>query len=193
VTSTTAGAPTEYIGLISRTIAFVIDAIIIDLVAVIVAAAAALIVSFFHIPHHVETVLKLIGAGLAVLWAVGYFVAFWSATGQTPGNRLMQIRVVTATGERVKARRGIVRCVGLVLAALPLFAGFALIPFDRKRRGFQDRFAGTVVIDAPAASIAEARRIRQREAYQAVRAGVAPVSEAGGVLLDGAESASVTR
>jgi uncharacterized RDD family membrane protein YckC len=190
--STAPGAPPEYIGLGTRVIAFVIDAIIIDLVAIIVAAAAALIISFFHIPHDAQTVLKLIGAGLAVLWAVGYFVAFWSATGQTPGSRVMQIRVVTATGERVKARRGIVRCVGLVLAALPLFAGYALILFDRERRGLQDRLAGTVVIDAPDASFAELRRIRQREAYQAARTRAAPVSEAGGALVGGAESASLT-
>jgi uncharacterized RDD family membrane protein YckC len=187
----------QYVGLVTRGIAFVIDAIIIDLVAVITGAAAALIVSFFHTPHEVQTVLKLIGAGLAVLWAAGYFVAFWSwsGTGQTPGNRVMRIRVVTASGERVKPGRGIVRVVGLVLAALPLFAGYIPILFDRRRRGFQDWLAGTVVIEAPNLSFAEVRRVRQREAYRAARGGAAvAVSDAGVVpLADPAESASVTR
>lgn len=191
----------EYVGLATRGIAFVIDAIIIDVAAVLVAAAAALIVSFFHTPHEVQTILKLVGAGLAVLWAMGYFVAFWSATGQTPGNRAMQIRVVTAAGERVKPGRGVIRCVGLVLAALPLFAGYAPILFDRQRRGLQDQLAGTVVVEAPAVSFAESRRVRQREAYEAARAGAAAsvrgaaasVPEAGDVPADGAVSASVTR
>jgi uncharacterized RDD family membrane protein YckC len=184
-----------YVGLATRGIAFMIDAIIIDVVAVVVAAAAALIVSFFHTPHEVQTILKLIGAGLAVLWAAGYFVAFWSATGQTPGDRAMQIRVVTASGERVKPGRGLVRCVGLVLAALPLFAGYALILFDRQRRGLQDRLARTVVIEAPTVSFAEARRVRQREAYLAAPAGAAAAVPEVDELpsADRAESVSVTR
>lgn len=185
----------QYVGLATRVIAFLIDAIIIDLVAVVVAAAGALIVSFFHTPHEVQTILKLIAAGLAILWAAGYFVAFWSATGQTPGNRVMQIRVVTANGERIKPGRGVVRVVGLVLGALPLFAGYAPIVFDRRRRGFQDWLAGTVVVDAPDVSFAEAQRIRQRQARQAARGRPAvAVSEVDEVpLADGAESASVTR
>lgn len=173
MTSTTVGGPpadqTRYVGLVTRGVAFLLDAIIVNLVSVVVAASAALIISFFHTPHQAETILKLIGAGLDVLWSVVYFVAFWSATGQTPGNRVMQIRVVTTGGERVKPRRGIVRVVGLILAALPLFAGYLLIVFDRRRRGLQDRLAGTLVIEAPNRSLAETRRLRQREAHRAAR------------------------
>lgn len=191
----------QYVGLATRTAAFVIDIVIVDVVAVVVTAAAALIVSFFHTSHEVEKILELIAAGLAVLWAVAYFVAFWSATGQTPGHRVMQIRVVTADGGRLKPRWGIVRFIGLVLAALPLFAGYLLILFDRHRRGLQDRLARTVVIEAPDLSIAETRRVRRREAYQAARGGAAvSVPEVGDAWADGAEtrtdgaeSASVTR
>jgi hypothetical protein len=34
-----------------------------------------------------------LGGFLVVLWTIGYFAAFWSATGETPGNRLLPIRV----------------------------------------------------------------------------------------------------
>jgi RDD family protein len=34
-----------------------------------------------------------LGGFLFVLWTIGYFAAFWSATGETPGNRLLRIRV----------------------------------------------------------------------------------------------------
>jgi uncharacterized RDD family membrane protein YckC len=184
----------QYVGLATRGVAFLIDILIIDLVAVVVTAAAALIVSFFHTSHDVQRILELIAAGLAVLWAFGYFVAFWSGTGQTPGDRVMQIRVVRANGDRLKPRRSVIRCVGLVLAALPLFAGYALILFDRRRRGLQDRLAGTVVVEAPNVSFAEARRVRQREAYEAARAGArASVPEAGDVRADRPDSVSVTR
>ncbi len=158
-------ASADYVGLATRIVAFVIDAALIDLVALVVAAAAALIVSLFHLPNDVQTVLKVIGAVAYFIWAVGYFAGFWSATGQTPGNRMMQIRVVTVDGDRIKLRRGIVRCVGLVLAALPLFAGYVTILFDAKRRGLQDRLARTVVVEAPQLSLAATRRAQRRAAY----------------------------
>jgi uncharacterized RDD family membrane protein YckC len=190
MTSTTAAAPqsetsrapglddrAQYVGLATRAVAFVIDSVLIALVAVVVGAVVALIASVFHFPKELDTILKWIGLGAYVLWLIGYFVAFWSATGQTPGNRVMQIRVVTKAGERVKTRRGVVRCVGLVLAALPLFAGYLLILFDRKRRGFQDRLARTVVIEAPDLSLAQAQRLRQRQAAEAARGSRASAAE----------------
>jgi RDD family len=80
----------------------------------------------------------------------------------------MQIRVVPAKGEgTLKPRRAVARCIGLVLAALPLFAGFALILFDHQRRGLQDRLARTVVIEAPALSAADVRR-QQRALARAI-------------------------
>jgi uncharacterized RDD family membrane protein YckC len=172
--SDTSNAPSpddraQYVGLATRAVAFLIDALVIDIVAVVVAGAVALIASVFHFPKELDTILKWIGVGVYVLWLAGYFVVFWSATGQTPGNRVMKIRVVAATGERVKTLRGIVRCAGLVLAALPLFAGYLLILFDRRCRGFQDRLARTVVIEAPDLSFAEARLQRQRHAYEVAK------------------------
>ncbi len=158
-------AGADYAGLATRIVAFVIDAALIDLVALTVTAATALIVSLFHFPNDVQTVLKVIGGAAYIVWAVGYFTGFWAATGQTPGNRMMQIRVLMADGGRVKLRRGIVRCIGLVLAALPLFAGYVTILFDAKRRGLQDRLAGTVVLEAPQLSIAATRRAKRRAAY----------------------------
>jgi uncharacterized RDD family membrane protein YckC len=119
------GEPAEpYVGLIPRAIAFVIDAALINLVAVIVGAGIALALSLFpHLSGDLETVLEVIGGVAYVLWLIGYFVSFWAATDQTPGGRLMQCRVVSVNTGRVGPVRGVVRCVGMVLAALPLFAG----------------------------------------------------------------------
>ena len=84
-----------------------------------------------------------------LLWGIGYFVTFWSTTGQTPGNRVFRIRVRGAHGEeRLLPRRALLRFVGLTLAAIPLFAGFLIILVDDRRRGLQDRLARTVVVDA---------------------------------------------
>jgi uncharacterized RDD family membrane protein YckC len=159
----------RYAGLATRVIAFAVDAALIDLAALVVAAAGALISSLLHFPNGLQNVLVVIGAGAFVLWSVAYFVAFWSTTGQTPGARVMQIRVLTAGGERVGPKRALLRCVGVVLAALPLFLGFVRILFDAKRRGFQDRLAATVVVATPQLSVAQARRVERRAAYDGVR------------------------
>jgi len=159
----------RYVGLATRAIAMVIDAAVINLVAIVAGIGASLILSVFHLPGPVKAALAGIGAAVYILWTVGYFIVFWSTTGQTPGDRLMQFRVVTQDGARLGPRRALIRCVGSFLAALPLFAGFFLILFDDKRRGFQDRFAGTVVIEASQMSLAERRQAAKRAEYLAVR------------------------
>jgi len=159
----------SYPGLVTRTIAFAMDAALLDIVAIVVGVGAALILSLLHLPAALKTILAAIGTLVYILWLVGYFVVFWSTTGQTPGSRMMQIKVQTPEGDTIHVRRAAVRCVGLFLAALPLFLGFVPILYEERRRGFHDRFAGTVVVDAPADSIMEGRRAKKRAAYLASR------------------------
>jgi uncharacterized RDD family membrane protein YckC len=143
-------APTPtYIGLVTRAIAFTLDAALVNLIALIVAVAVGLALSIFSIPDELVPVFAAIGAALWLVWAVAYFVTFWSTTGQTPCSRLLRIKVVRALDGGVpRPRQSLVRCVGLTLAAIPLFAGFLPILFDARRRGFQDMLARTVVISA---------------------------------------------
>jgi uncharacterized RDD family membrane protein YckC len=140
----------RYEGLVTRSIAFAIDAAIIDLVAIVVAGAVALALSVLSVSKDAfDAVLIVVGGALFLAWSVGYFVTFWSTTGQTPGSRLMRITVRTADGGVLGPRRAAIRFAGLVLAAIPLGAGFVPILFDERRRGVQDMLAGTVVVEAP--------------------------------------------
>ena len=101
-------------------------------------------------PAREEDVLLALGGTAFLLWAVGYFVTFWSSTGQTPGSRVMRVRVCRADdGLPLRPARALLRFEGLLLAALPLFAGFLPILVDARRRGLQDMLAGTVVVSAP--------------------------------------------
>ena len=61
------------------------------------------------------------------------------------------------------------RCVGVVLAALPLFAGFVPILFDSRRRGFQDWLPHTTVVKARGPSIAGVSRAKKRAIREASR------------------------
>jgi uncharacterized RDD family membrane protein YckC len=166
--------PVVYVGLATRAVSAVIDAAVIDIVVIFGGIGAALILSLLHLTGPLKAVLAVIGAVVVILWSLGYFVVFWSTTGQTPGARVMQIRVVADDGVRIKPRRALLRCAGVILAALPLFAGFILILFDARRRGFQDRFARTLVIDAPNTSYIARIRAGRRAASEAAEALAAP-------------------
>jgi len=139
----------EYQGLVTRGIAFAIDAAVVNGVAVVVAAAAGLIVSALSLPNDLDTALLAVGAWLFLLWSAAYFVIFWSSTGQTLGNRVMQIRVVRAKdGAALRPWRALLRLFGLMLAALPLFLGLLPIVLNERRRGLQDVIGGSVVVGA---------------------------------------------
>ncbi len=142
--------PPDYAGFVTRAIAFAIDVALIDLAAASVAIVVGLGISALDVPSAVVTVAIAIGGVAFLAWSVGYFATFWSTTGQTPGARVMGVRVAcAATGEPVHLRSAVVRLAGMVLAAIPLCAGFLLILIDDRRRGLQDRLARTVVVYAP--------------------------------------------
>lgn len=154
----------QYIGLITRAIAFALDAAVVNVVATIVGVGFALVIGLLNLPEKTHKPIAAISAVVYVLWNAGYFVGFWSVTGQTPGARAMSFRVVAVHGERLKPRRAVVRLVGLVLAAIPLFAGYLIVPFDPKRRALQDYMARTVVIDAPKLLTPAQQRAAERRA-----------------------------
>jgi uncharacterized RDD family membrane protein YckC len=138
---------TEHAGLATRTLAFAVDAAIINAVAWAVAGVVALGLSLLKVPDEVVTALAVIGAVIGVGWSIAYFAYFWSATGQTPGNRLLSIRVLFARDlEPPHAGRAVVRVLALPLSALPLCAGFLMILVDARRRALHDVLVGTVVV-----------------------------------------------
>jgi uncharacterized RDD family membrane protein YckC len=151
------GAP-PYVGLVTRILAFAVDAAIVNAIAILVAAAVSLFLSVVSLPEWVDPVMVAVAGGVYLLWNVGYFVAFWATTGQTPGGRLLRMRVVAEHGGPIRPLRGLLRFGGLTLAAIPLFAGFFMILFDDRRRGLHDRIARTLVLEADPDDAAPVRR-----------------------------------
>jgi uncharacterized RDD family membrane protein YckC len=144
------GTGSAFAGLATRMIAFAADAIVIDAVVIFVGLVVAVGMSLLHVPHELRTIAAAIGAVVAVLWAIGYFVFFWAADGQTPGNRMMCIRVQDAvTGGPLPGRRALVRVLLLPVSALLLFVGYLMILVDRRRRALHDRIVRSVVVYAP--------------------------------------------
>ena len=141
---------TAFAGLATRTIAFSLDAALINGLAWFAGTVIALGLSLLGVPGELKTWLAAIGTVLAVVWTIAYFAFFWSSSGQTPGNRVMQIRVRdAATAGPIPVRRALLRVAGVVLSALLLCTGFLLILVDGRRRALHDRIARTTVVYTP--------------------------------------------
>jgi uncharacterized RDD family membrane protein YckC len=139
-----------YAGLVTRSLAFFGDLVVINAIAFAVGVGLGLVASVLSasdLKVGLGEALAAIG-GLTLFGAI-YLVAFWTLLGQTPGMWLMRLAVLPVHGDRVGLGRALRRLLGLVLAALPLGAGFLWILVDDRRQGWQDKVAGTIVVYAP--------------------------------------------
>ena len=137
--------PPIYGGIMTRAIALATDAALTFVLFIGVAGLAALIASLVGGLRPAWLAGALLAAGWSLI-AATYFVLFWSSAGQTPGMRLLHVRVYGPHGGTPSIGRSLVRLVGLVLAIIPLFAGFIPVLFTERRRGLPDFLAGTVVL-----------------------------------------------
>lgn len=112
----------HYAGVAARGLALAIDAAVANAIMIVAFALLGLVSTLAGDlrPHWLVAVLAASGWALAI---GAYFTLFWTATGQTPGMRLMHLRVVTGRGEPLHLARSLLRVAGLVLAIVPLFAG----------------------------------------------------------------------
>ena len=131
-------------GLFTRAFGLVVDAGLAQIAFLVIAASVGLVLSLVGDVGSGLLGGLLAGGGWFAVVSL-YFVSFWTATGQTPGMRIMRLRVVTREGKTPSLWRSLVRLVGMVLAIVPLFAGFLPVLVDARRRALPDFLAGTVV------------------------------------------------
>jgi uncharacterized RDD family membrane protein YckC len=132
-------------GLVTRLAAAAVDAILLFLClrgTVWFFEASARMLRRFAPPVDIGTLML----GIAPLLVGAYHVLFWwLGGGQTPGKWLLGVKVVARGGGRVTLLRAIVRVVGYLLSALPLYLGFLWI-LGSRRRGWHDLLARTEVV-----------------------------------------------
>ena len=139
-------------GFATRGAGLVLDALLAQLAFLIVASSIALVLALAG-GLGPDWLNGTLAGGGWLLAAAAYFVVFWSATGQTPGMRVVRVRVVGPSGTPPSALRSLVRFVGLILAIIPLFAGFLPVLVDGRRRGLPDFLSKTVVLDESDVSV----------------------------------------
>ena len=146
----TARPAVPYAGAVTRSLALGVDLLAINTAIAVIGAGIGLVASALSLGH-LDLNAAVVAALLGVWWLIvgTYLIVFWTLVGQTPGMSLMRLRVAARDGGRPGLRQSIVRVVGMVLAAIPLMAGYALILFDDRRQGLQDKLARTFILYVP--------------------------------------------
>jgi len=85
-----------------------------------------------------------VALNLAVIAAT---IAFWIYKGATPGKMLTKVKIVDAeTGNNLTIGKSIIRYIGYIVGTIPLLLGIIWVAFDKKKQGWHDKMAGSVVI-----------------------------------------------
>ena len=141
----------RYAGFITRLTAFVVDQAIVAFISLSIVLAVHFALNAFRvnqlfgfddIPWQVAIGF---GVGVYLVISIAYDLGFWMLTGQTPGKRLMGVRVLRSDGQRLQLGNAIRRELAYVLSGI-LFLGYLWILFDNRRRGWHDKLAGTIVV-----------------------------------------------
>jgi uncharacterized RDD family membrane protein YckC len=84
----------------------------------------------------------------SAIWLAVYFGAgLYLGKGQTPGKRLLKIRVVSLRHERIGFWHALERALGYGASALEAGMGFFQYFWGENRRTTHDRIADTIVVD----------------------------------------------
>jgi uncharacterized RDD family membrane protein YckC len=134
-----------------------------DLVLLLTATATVtgVVAMFLHVsmPNWREVGPDLLVAGILdrnpmAVGAVGLFLGmfglyqlyFAGMAGQTPGMRLVGIRLISVRGTPPGPGRGMLRLLALAISVLPAGLGWLWALFDREHRALHDHLAGTYLI-----------------------------------------------
>lgn len=83
---------------------------------------------------------------LSLLANIGYFTYFHGATGRTPGKMLLGLQVVSVDGKPISFGTAFLRSVGYLVSSIVFCLGYIWIIFDKRKQGWHDKIAGTLVI-----------------------------------------------
>ena len=128
----------ELAGIGSRVLAQVIDLVWLLPLSLLLTFVAS-IVNGGEMSSGGEMMANVIGA-LIVL-------SFWVERQATPGKLVLGLRIVDAdTGRAPSFGRFALRYVGYLVSALPLGLGYFWAIWDKRRQGWHDKMAGTLVV-----------------------------------------------
>lgn len=153
----------EFGGFGARLVAYVLDGILVSIITGTIFVIAALVafggteLTIDAVTGQVDPDSVRLDAGawtifailvfVAILIAIAYFPFFWARGGSTPGMRPFGLIVVRdRDGGRIGWGTALLRLIGMYVSSLVFYLGFIWVFVDKRRRGWHDLIAGTVVI-----------------------------------------------
>ena len=78
-------------------------------------------------------------------------IVFWMYKSATPGKMALKLSIVDAkTGGKPTTGQLVGRYLAYYVSAIPLLMGFIWVGIDKKKQGWHDKLAGTVVLKSTA-------------------------------------------
>jgi uncharacterized RDD family membrane protein YckC len=149
---TIAGLPLAGIG--RRLLGYLIDGIILSVIYVPISSA-------FSTTNNVVTTIggitlttqvRIVSPIFQLVFLIldlAYFTLLWSRKGASLGQMAVGVRVVDGTtGAAIGQTQALVRAIGYIVSAIPIFIGFIWAFFDARKQGWMDKMANTLVVEA---------------------------------------------
>jgi uncharacterized RDD family membrane protein YckC len=137
------GQQLEYVGFWTRVVASLVDTVLMLIIIMPILLSIygrEYLLSDKVIEGPADFLLTWLFPAIAVL-------AFWAAKQATPGKMVFGARIVDANhGGKPSTLQYIVRYLGYFVSVLPLCLGLLWVAWDRRKQGWHDKLAGTVVV-----------------------------------------------
>lgn len=141
-----AQATTELAGFWRRFVAFILDGIVLAIVAGII----NVIIDLFVRVSSLDAGTTTRGGLVSLIVGLLYFGYFWSRSGQTLGYMALGIRLVRIDGQPVTFLFGMLRYLliylSIVICLVPAIISAFMIGLGGRKQGFHDLIAGTLVV-----------------------------------------------
>jgi uncharacterized RDD family membrane protein YckC len=151
LTANAHAAVLPYAGFQIRTVAFLLDCVVVASFALVFFTIAFLPVALGG-DSKVSSAEEQWAFGVLVIYlpfVIFLFFILWAARGQSLGMMAVRIEVTDRDGEPLAAGRAAVRALVWPLDMVPFAIGAIPVLFDDERRALHDMVAGTVVLEIP--------------------------------------------
>ena len=134
----------RYAGFFSRGVAYLLDRIIVFGVSFVIIAVIQYFLRLLGIEQWIENLnqslalnaviaILLSTIGINLLVSIGYNLGFWLLSGQTPGKRVMGVRVLRTDGTRLNVGNALRRQIGYWISTI-FYLGFLWILLESYHR-----------------------------------------------------------
>ncbi len=134
----------EYVGFWMRVWTSIIDTFLISIITV------PILISIYGAEGYTNLDTPIEGSmGFLINWVFPFLaiILFWIYCQATPGKMVISAKIVDAeTGEKPSVGQCIGRYVAYIPSILFFGVGFLWVAVDKKKQGWHDKLAGTVVV-----------------------------------------------